>query len=105
MGGSFVFARNNDINHNIKQKPLRGRISKLAQHRAQPAGELPGSGHSRQIPWDSSSEPKPRMEEATSRLRTAVGLGLGNVSLNTQRLDVSWEFIQMALLLSHLPCR
>lgn len=58
LGGSFVFVRNNDINHSIKQKPLRGRISKLAQHRAQPAGELPASGHSRQIPWDSSSAAK-----------------------------------------------
>lgn len=58
LGGSLVFVRNNDINHNINQKPLRGRISKLAQHRAQPAGELPASGHSQQIPRDSSSAAK-----------------------------------------------
>lgn len=80
MGGSLVFVRNNDINHNIKQKPPRGRISKLAQHRAQPAGELPASGHSRQIPGTRPGDQDPakatdgRVEEATSRLRTVVGL-------------------------------
>lgn len=52
--GSFVFIRNNNINHNIKQKPLRGRISKLTQHRAQRAADLPASGRSRQLPGDLS---------------------------------------------------
>lgn len=76
LGGSLVFVRNNDINHNIKQKPPRGRISKLAQHRAQPTGELPASGHSQQIPGlvlGTRIQPKPWMEE-WKRRRAGSGL-------------------------------
>ena len=57
-GGFFVFIRNNNINHNIKQKPLRGRISKLAPHRAQLTADTSASGRCRQLPRDLSSAAK-----------------------------------------------
>lgn len=69
-GGFFVFIRNNNINHNIKQKPLRGRIPKLTQHRAQPTADLPASGRSRQLPWDLSMA-----AEATGALHMDGGSG------------------------------
>lgn len=46
LGHSFTLGAflDNSINDNIKQKPLKGRISKLAQYRAQPAaGSFPGT--------------------------------------------------------------
>lgn len=56
MGRDFFgFVRNNNINHNIKQKPLRGGIVQARSAQSPTCGRPASSGRSRQLARDSSS--------------------------------------------------
>lgn len=105
-GGAFCVIRNNSINHNIKQKPLRGKISKLARHRARPTADpqvaSPGLSSAAGATDVSHKDGGGRQQIQQDSCRDS---GLEMLSFNAEQLDVFWEFIQMALFPSHLPCR
>lgn len=76
LGGMFRFLRNNNINHDMKQKSPRRRISQLT-------ADPPASSCSKQLPWDSSAA------EATGAWHVD---GTGNKQIQEDSLETqAWK--------------